>query len=72
MLFALSRLNVKTKGLSGREALPHPVFWLEVKALVQDGATFAIAKAKQLQVGVGSYPIVTPVRGPLKIEPRYR
>ena len=53
MLFALSRLNVKTKGLSGREALPHPAFWLEVKALVQDGATFAIAKAKQLQAGVG-------------------
>eukprot|EP01052_Picozoa_sp_SAG31_P056880 SAG31_NODE_16531_length_705_cov_1.189769_1_plen_100_part_01 len=46
--------NVKTKGLSGTEALPHPAFWLELKALVQDGAAFAVAKAKELQKGGGA------------------
>jgi hypothetical protein len=45
--------NMKTKGLSGKEALPHQEFWLELKALVQDGVVFAGAKATELQKGDG-------------------
>lgn len=40
----------------GKDALPHPVFWQELFALVKDGVTFAASKAKELQRGAGSPP----------------
>ena len=38
-------LNNKTKGLTGKEALPQLEFWLEVYGLVQDGLLFAQSRA---------------------------
>jgi hypothetical protein len=46
--------NVKVKGAApGPGALPHPGFWRELRALVEDGAKFAVAEAKRRAGGGG-------------------
>lgn len=48
--FALHSHKVKGTPL-GREALPHPAFWAEVRSLLEDGIVFAKAKAMAGEAG---------------------
>ena len=48
--------NHKSRGMPlDKAALPHPAFWSEVKALVEDGAAFAKARASGGGDGGGGY-----------------
>jgi hypothetical protein len=46
--------NVKTKGMEpGKAALPHPAFWLELRALVEDGVRYTSVRVAEARGGGG-------------------
>jgi hypothetical protein len=40
----------------GKESLPHPAFWTEVRSLVEDGVSFAKARVQEARGGSGGAP----------------
>ena len=57
--------NHKSRGMPlDKAALPHPAFWGEVKALVEDGAAFVKARASGGGDGGGGYTKVAEAGAP--------
>ena len=57
---------MKTKGLSGKAALPHPEFWGSVHGLVSDGVTFTQRRVVEMRGGSGSADAYLPRRSHLR------